>query len=191
MCCSLKMQMRASTLKVGSGGFTLAELLIVVVLVVILAAIALPNLLRSQIAANETAAIESLAKINRAEVQYQTTYPTIGFASTLGALGPGTLDGKCREKSPAHACLIEAAMATATSPEHTRSGYWFIVSPTSRDAGGVVTGYVAGAEAGVLNKTGSRDFCSQEDAVIRYSVPQGSSVPANSAPACSAMTILQ
>ena len=49
-------------------GFTLAELLIVVVLVVILAAIALPNLLRSQIAANETAAIESLAKINKAEV---------------------------------------------------------------------------------------------------------------------------
>ncbi len=128
-------------------GFTLAELLIVVVLVVILAAIALPNLLRSQIAANETAAIESLAKINKAEVEYQTTYPTIGFASTLEALGPDIPDGKCREKTPAHACLIESALATAASPAHNRSGYWFAVSPTSRDAGGVITGYVAGASA--------------------------------------------
>ena len=172
-------------------GFTLAELLIVVVLVVILAAIALPNLLRSQIAANETAAIESLAKINKAEVEYQTTYPTIGFASTLEALGPDIPDGKCREKTPAHACLIESALATAASPAHNRSGYWFAVSPTSRDAGGVITGYVAGASAGVPDKTGSRDFCSQEDAVIRYSVPQGNSAPANTAPACAAMTILQ
>jgi type IV pilus assembly protein PilA len=175
----------------SSSGFTLAELLIIVVLVVILAAIALPNLLRSQIAANETAAVESLAKINKAEVEYQTTYPTIGFASTLATLGPGTPDGKCREKSPAHACLIEAALANATSPAHTRRGYWFAVLPASRDAGGVVTGYVTGASMGVLNQTGSRDFCSREDAVIRYSVPQGNSAPANTAPACAAMTILQ
>jgi len=175
----------------NSDGFTLAELLIIIVLVVILAAIALPNLLRSQIAANETAAIESLTKINKAEVEYQTTYPTIGFASTLAALGPGTPDGKCREKSPAHACLIEAGLAQAATPAHTRSGYWFAVSSTSRDAGGVVTGYVAVASAGVLNKTGSRDFCAQEDAVIRYSVPQGNSAPANTASACAAMTILQ
>jgi prepilin-type N-terminal cleavage/methylation domain-containing protein len=185
------MRLEGVVLEANGRGFTLAELLIVIVLVVILAAIALPNLLRSQIAANETAAIESLAKINKAEVEYQTTYPTVGFASTLATLGPGTPDGKCREKSPAHACLIEVALANAVSPEHTRSGYWFAVSPASRDAGGVVTGYVAGASAGVPDKTGSRDFCSQEDAVIRYSVPQGDSAPANTAPACAAMTILQ
>jgi type II secretory pathway pseudopilin PulG len=174
-------------------GFTLAELLIVVVLVILLAAIALPNLLRSQIAANETAAIESLAKINKAEVTYQTAFPTAGFASTLTALGPGSPDGRCKEtdRNSAHACLIEAPLADADSPAQTRAGYWFSVSPTSRDAGGVITGYVAGAAAGIFNKTGSRDFCSLEDAVIRFSVPQGNSKPPTSATACAAMTILQ
>jgi type IV pilus assembly protein PilA len=177
----------------NSAGFTLAELLIVVVLIVLLAAIALPNLLRSQIAANETAAIESLAKINKAEVTYQTAFPTIGFASTLAALGPGSPDGKCKneEHSSAHACLIESALAKADSSTQTRAGYWFTVSPTSRDAGGVITGYVAGAAAGVFNKTGSRDFCSLEDAVIRFSVPQGNSAPKTTAPGCAVMMILQ
>lgn len=177
--------------RLDNQGFTLAELLIVVVLVILLAAIALPNLLRSQIAANETAAIESLAKINKAEVQYQTTYPTVGFASNLAALGPGTPDGKCRDKSSAHACLIEPPLANAGDASHTRSGYWFTISPVAKDPGGVVTAYVAGASPGILNKTGSRDFCSQEDAVIRYSVPQTNLTPASSAAACSAMTILQ
>jgi type II secretory pathway pseudopilin PulG len=174
-------------------GFTLAELLIVLVLIILLTAIALPNLLRSQIAANETAAIESLAKINKAEVTYQTAFPTLGFASTLQALGPGSPDGKCtnKEHSSAHACLIEGTLAGAVSSAHTRAGYWFSVSPTSRDAGGVITGYVAGASAGIFNKTGSRDFCSLEDAVIRFSVPQANSVPPTTAPGCAAMTILQ
>ena len=174
-------------------GFTLAELLIVVVLIILLAAIALPNLLRSQIAANETAAIESLAKINKAEVTYQTAFPTVGFASTLAALGPGSPDGKCKDtdRNSAHACLIEGALASADGSTHTRAGYWFAVSPTSRDAGGVITGYVAGASAGNFNKTGSRDFCSLEDAVIRFSVPQADSKPPTTAPACAAMTILQ
>lgn len=173
------------------AGFTLAELLIVVVLVVLLAAIALPNLLRSQLAANETAAIESLAKINKAEVVYQTTYPAVGFAATLEALGSGSPDGKCQDRSPAHACLLEAPLVAATSPAHPRSGFWFTVSPTSRDAGGVITGYVAGAAPGSFNKTGSRQFCSQEDAVIRFSVLSGNVPPASTAGACAAMTILQ
>jgi type II secretory pathway pseudopilin PulG len=174
-------------------GFTLAELLIVVVLIILLAAIALPNLLRSQIAANETAAIESLAKINKAEVTYQTAFPTVGFASTLAALGPGSPDGKCKDtdRNSAHACLIEVALARADGSTHTRAGYWFAVSPTSRDAGGVITGYVAGASAGNFNKTGSRDFCSLEDAVIRFAVPQADSKPPTTAAACAAMTILQ
>lgn len=172
-------------------GFTLAELLVVLVLVILLAAIALPNLLRSQIAADEATAIESLAKINKAEVEYQTAYPAIGFAATLGALGPGSADGKCATRTPEHACLLEPALAAAISPAHTHAGYWFSAVPTTRDAGGVATGYVAGTSAGTFNKSGVRDFCSLEDAVIRYSVPQANSTPANTAPRCLAMAILQ
>jgi type IV pilus assembly protein PilA len=172
-------------------GFTLSELLVVLVLVILLAAIALPNLLRSQIAANETAAIESLAKINKAEIVYQTTYPAVGFASTLETLGPGTPDDKCKEKAQAHACLIEGVLARAGSPTQTHSGYWFTVVPTTRDSGGVITGYVAAALPAILDKTGSRNFCSQEDAVIRFSAPQAGTPPPGSAPECAAMTILQ
>lgn len=172
------------------AGFTLAELLVVLVLVILVAAIALPNLLRSQIAANETSAIESLAKINKAEVEYQTAYPSIGFAATLDALGPGT-SGKCVERTPAHACLLDPSLAAATSPAHTHAGYWFSALPTTRDAGGVATGYVAAAAAGTFNKSGVRDFCSLEDAAIRYSVPQANSKPATTGPECAVMTILQ
>lgn len=172
-------------------GFTLAELLVVLVLVILLVALVLPNLLRSQIAADETSAIESLAKINKAEVEYQTVYPAIGFAATLDALGPGSADGKCAGRTPEHACLLEPAVAKATDSTHARSGYWFSALPTTRDAGGVATGYVAGASAATFNKSGVRDFCSLEDAVIRYSVPRGNSAPATAAPQCAAMTILQ
>lgn len=172
-------------------GFTLAELLVILALVILVAALVLPNLLRSQIAANETAAIESLAKINKAEVQYQTEYPAIGFAPSLEALGPGSPDGKCAGRTPAHACLVDPLLAQAGSPGQALSGYRFSAKPTTRDAGGVATGYVAGAAAETFNKTGVRDFCSLEDAVIRYGVPNGNSSPAATAPQCTAMTILQ
>lgn len=176
---------------ISRNGFTLAELLVVLVLVILLAALVLPNLLRSQIAADETAAIESLAKINKAEVQYQTAYPAVGFAPTLEALGPGSADGKCSVRTPAHACLLEPGLANATSPAHAHDGYWFSAAPTTHDAGGVATGYVAGAAAAKFNQSGVRDFCSIEDAVIRYGVPRSDSAPAANPETCAAMTILQ
>ena len=175
----------------AQAGFTLAELLVVLALVILLAALILPNLLRSQIAADETAALESLAKINKAEVEYQTTYPAVGFTPNLEALGPGSPDGKCAGRSPAHACLLEPALAQATDRAHARAGYWFAASPTTHDAGGVATGYVIGAAAATFNKSGVRDFCSLEDGAIHYSVPRSDSAPASTAEQCAAMAILQ
>ena len=71
-------------------GFSLIELLIVVAIILIIAAIAIPNLLRSRIAANESSAVGSLRTINTAEVTYNSTFPTMGFAPDLYTLGPGT-----------------------------------------------------------------------------------------------------
>src|SRR5581483_4438148 len=146
-------------------GFTLAELLIIVALIAILAAIVLPNVLRSQISANEASAVADIAIINRAEVSYQTAYPTLGFAGSLETLGPNGSSEQCQAPASSHACLIPGGLAEATSAEHARNGYWFAASATGKDANGVVSAYVAGAAAAVYNKTGVRDFCSQEDAV--------------------------
>ena len=69
-------------------GFSLIELLIVVAIILIIAAIAIPNLLRARIAANEASAVASIRTINTAEVTYLTAYPTVGYSITLAALGP-------------------------------------------------------------------------------------------------------
>jgi type IV pilus assembly protein PilA len=68
-------------------GFSLIELLIVVAIILIIAAIAIPNLMRSRIAANDAAAAATIRTINTTEVTYTSTYPTLGYAS-LAVLGP-------------------------------------------------------------------------------------------------------
>ena len=75
-------------------GFSLIELLITVAIILIIAAIAIPNLLRARIAANEASAVASIRTINTAEVTYLTAYPTTGYSITLAALGPASA-GAC------------------------------------------------------------------------------------------------
>ena len=68
-------------------GFSLIELLIVVAIILIIAAIAIPNLMRARMAANESSAVSSLRTINTGEITYQSTYPTVGYAAALVNLG--------------------------------------------------------------------------------------------------------
>ncbi len=68
-------------------GFSLIELLIVVAIILIIAAIAIPNLLRSKMAANEASAVGSMRSVNTAMVTYAAAYPDTGYAATLAALG--------------------------------------------------------------------------------------------------------
>src|SRR5213594_1359268 len=100
--------------KKKSKGFSLIELLIVVAIILIIAAIAIPNLLRARMAANESSAVASIRTITTGEVTYQTAYPTVGFASAMLALG-GPLGAACIPSS-AHACLIDAVLANNGNP---------------------------------------------------------------------------
>ena len=102
-------------------GFSLIELLIVVAIILIIAAIAIPNLIRSKMAANESSAVASLRTINTAEVTYNNTYPaTFALLSSLGGASP------CTAPVVGAACLIDNLFAGGT-----KSGYTFAITNTS------------------------------------------------------------
>jgi type IV pilus assembly protein PilA len=138
-------------------GFSLIELLIVVAIILIIAAIAIPNLLRSRMAANEASAVGSLRTINTAEVTFQTTYPTQGFAN-LAALGGAS---PCTTATSAAACLLDQVLATGT-----KSGYTFTALA---GAGTPSTTYAANGNPVTPGQSGQRYFYTDQSGVIRYS----------------------
>jgi len=147
-------------------GFSLIELLIVVAIILIIAAIAIPNLLRARMAANESSAVASIRTINTGMVTYNSTYPTVGFAATLAALGPNA--NPCTATST-NACLIDSVLAAGT-----KSGYTFAAT----GAGGPpAVQYYATAVPVTVGQTGNRSFCSFEDAVVRVQ-PTGAAIGA-------------
>jgi type IV pilus assembly protein PilA len=138
-------------------GFSLIELLIVVAIILIIAAIAIPNLLRARIAANESSAVASVRTLNTAQISYNSAYPTAGFAASLTVLS-GNCSGATLPASTA-ACLIDSQLATGT-----KSGYSFAVNASGTPA----SNYIAVATPLTINTTGVRAFCSVADAVVRY-----------------------
>src|SRR5690242_21342883 len=96
-------------------GFSLIELLIVVAIILIIAAIAIPNLMRARIAANESSAVSWLRTINTAEVSYATAYPNVGYSAALVNLGPGGATCPAGGPTVAASCLIDHGLATATA----------------------------------------------------------------------------
>ena len=157
-------------------GFSLIELLIVVAIILIIAAIAIPNLLNARMAANEASAVQSIKTINSVEITYNSTYPTVGYASSLAVLGGAS---PCTPSSTT-ACLIDNILASGT-----KAGYNF----TAAGSGGPpATSYYATAVPVTVNRTGIRSFCSFEDAVIRVQ-PSGAAIPSEAA--CEALLPLQ
>ena len=146
-------------------GFSLIELLIVVAIILIIAAIAIPNLLRARMAANESSAVASVRTVTTAEVTYQTAYPTVGFAPSLLSLG-GALGAACTPSSTS-ACLIDSVLANNGNPSGSgKSGYSFKTG-TGTAVANVNVGYTILAVPLSINQTGIRAFCAEEDAVIR------------------------
>jgi prepilin-type N-terminal cleavage/methylation domain-containing protein len=173
-------------------GFSLIELLIVVAIILIIAAIAIPNLLRARIAANESSAVSSIRTINTAEVTYQSAYPTVGYSSTLSSLGPGAAGTVCASSGPtqANACLIDSVLSNATAASAPKSGYYFTETPGAA-TGGLVLSYTLGTSPASFNQTGVRNFCSIEDGVIHFNAGSSGSSPVTTATACGAFSILQ
>jgi len=149
-------------------GFSLIELLIVVAIILIIAAIAIPNLLRARMAANESSAAASIRTITTAEVTYQTAYPTVGFATGLGNLGNnGTVTGACTASSTT-SCLIDNVLSANGNPAGSgKSGYYVGAKGTDATASGVYAGYVSAASPVTENQTGTRTFCAIADGVVR------------------------
>ncbi len=133
------------------NGFSLIELLIVVAIILIIAAIAIPNLLRSKMAANEASAVSSMRTINTACVTYSTTYG-IGFPTNLASLSPASA------ATSTAADLIDSVLATST-----KSGYTFTLTGTQYT-------YTVVGQPVTANTTGIRYFFTDQSAVIRQNV---------------------
>jgi len=142
-------------------GFSLIELLIVVAIILIIAAIAIPNLLRSRMAANEASAVGSVRTIHTAEVTYSAAYPDIGFTSTLSYLsGPSSVCTSTTANST-QACLIDNVLGAGT-----KSGYTFVLG----GAGTANPNYTFTDKATPvqIGQSGQRGFFSDQTGVIRY-----------------------
>jgi type IV pilus assembly protein PilA len=170
------------------AGFSLIDLLIVVAIILIIAAIAIPNLLRARIAANEASAVASLRTVNTAEMTYLIAYPTTGYSITLAALGPATA-GACATPTATNACLLDFTLSSASTTALAKSGYYFgLVNGTTATT--PVSTYVSGAAPAGYNSTGVRGFCSVENGVIRATPGASGAVPVATTAGCIAYIAL-
>ena len=171
----------------SSRGFSLIELLIVVAIILIVAAIAVPNLMRSRMSANQASAVANLRTITTASVSYWVTYAN-GYPPSLqaiGGLGPGaTCDA---------AVLVDVSITTAPNQ---KSGYQYAYTGTQ----GSVTnspancgqpgfnGYLVTATPVTVGSTGNISYCSDEPGVIHFDT--SAVTPADEA-ACEKLSTLQ
>jgi prepilin-type N-terminal cleavage/methylation domain-containing protein len=145
--------------KSKTKGFSLIELLIVVAIILIIAAIAIPNLLRSRIAANEASTVGSLRTLNTAEVTYATTYDSVGFTCTLSDFGPPSSGNP----TSTAAGLIDSVLAGGA-----KAGYTIASNASGcTSAGGRMVSYEWRADPVTVGTTGQNYFCTDTSGVLK------------------------
>ncbi|HEX8710323.1 MAG TPA: prepilin-type N-terminal cleavage/methylation domain-containing protein [Terracidiphilus sp.] len=157
-----------------TNGFTLMELLIVIAIILILMLMAIPTFGTLKKKANDLSAINSIQKINQAEIQYESTYPANGFSCSLPALGGDPSSGA---PTPASSQILQGDITSGS-----KSGYTFTIGHCTKvTANGQdrVTGYQITAVPWTVGKTGDRGFCSDESGQIKFDPTGGSNCTQN------------
>jgi type IV pilus assembly protein PilA len=142
-----------------SGAFDAGVILVV-------AAVAIPNLLRSKIAANEATAVGSIRTVNIAQITYTTEYPKKGYAPNLATLGPDPR--RAATYSEDHANLLDESLANESCTGDawcTKSGFHFRVTAACKQHS---CGEYLVVATPIATNTGTRSFCSTSDGVIHY-----------------------
>jgi type IV pilus assembly protein PilA len=149
--------------RTSDQGFTLIELLIVMSIMLILMALAVPQMLKVKKNANQTSAVQTMRTIGSAELSYNSSYPGSGFACPLSALGG---DPKSGAPTAQAAQLIDPALAAAGQ----KSGYTFVVTCGSKvtiNNQDVYTSFEITGVPQTVGKTGDNGYCSDENNIIK------------------------
>jgi type IV pilus assembly protein PilA len=161
-------------------GFSLIELLIVVAIILIIAAIAIPNLIRSKIASNNSAAAATVRTLNTAEATYNSSYQPSSYA-TLAQLGPGANTCPATGATSTNACIVDFTLGCAAGTSGgscIRDQFTYSITVNNSGQDYVISSWPNGANQG------SEDFCSAPDGVVRQQADPAASGtgPAGSTP---------
>jgi type IV pilus assembly protein PilA len=171
----------------STKGFSLIELLIVVAIILVIAAIAIPNLLQAKLAANEASAAASLSAIKSAEVTYYSAYPAVGYSPDIGSLGGAP---PCSPAST-NACLLDSFLASSVPGSVGKSGYFYLATGIMTAGATINTAFVAASAPMTVHSTGNHDYCTSNDGILRSQMATVGDLPVSTLPACMAFPVAQ